>query len=261
MDIAITSPFTLSDLIDLLSPSAKVTKKIYRNKQHFWADRAVLFVKFAKEEPRLLLDLQELLKTKFLIVVSSKKCKKNRLIFDGRFCNYNRYFKTRCFKFDTLESGRLLKRGSKSTVLGRVNIRGFKSLSTPLHKLLQAKAEFPDPETFEQLVNVLKNEGQHESVKVVLTVHQKCKTNWKQCDKPKLELDAFTTKGYKLAFRKLKHAKKIKIDNPQQISEEIAKNDENVTSNNNSSAVKVSLSGLNQALSLGCISEKEFKGI
>ena len=219
------------------------------------------FLEIITKNPLLFVKIQTIRPFRFLVIRydKSKHCK---LLYDGRHLKHlSEAMPLVIWRFDS--NGQLMEKNCDSSNLKSLDRLYYKRLPTPqpLWQLLQLTENVPDPNGFEETLDFLTARGLEKDVKIdfILAPGIGHKIyNWHNPVAPKKTVAVFTNRHFLLSFgmpvTMPRRGRKLKPEVEHVFVPEIFSNRQL----NRSSAISVSLSGLNLALNLGVISENHF---
>ena len=217
---------------------------------------------FMKRNSNELYDVENEMKCD-LVVIQQVSKEHNTLLFDNRFLSKKRKQKSEHFLGIVLDkAGRMMKMTHELNNMPHLLRKNFRNKhpEKPLWELLKLKDKEKNPTNFEETIQFL--EKHHLKEKMRIFYLGKCFQNcWTNDDHTLQEIEAFTTKNLTLGFRIPRPKKpKPKKGKKEKATEEIQQPPDEFQINH-SAAVKVKLTGLNQAYALGCISLKDFENL
>ena len=230
------------------------------------------FLTLVKDKLLLALELQSCLGRPLVIlqreILPKSKRKKYHLVFNGRHCQPSprrrTYYRDYCLLFDS--DGCLIKFSKHLSKFPDIHVlRKMARHQKPLWQLLRLEEEEADPTDYRSTVAFLQHHKLEEKTFIALSVGQRSrkevKVSWHEpvtC-KHLYNVIAFTTATYGLGFC-LGPEKVVakQIPPPPPPPKTTFESNQDMFQANKSAAVCVKLTGLNEALHLGLMTEVEF---
>ena len=245
-------PFPYLDAIKHLPRGLKVLKHVLEKERL----QNVAFLSVLKNEPCQLVDLQQYMSCRLLVIQQMKgRCWVLR--YDGRFLkNVDHTLPLQIWLFGMYGNLIAKKNSIESCPKLRVHNTKFISKQKPLWQLLGLYKPVPDPTNYEEAITFLTKEQKLDKVSLFFCYasgHRAHGQFWNLRSVDGITIDVFTTKDYSLGFRY--HSFPGVKEQKASISEQVVvSTTPNETQANRSSAVSVKLTGLNLAYNLGLLS-------
>ena len=195
------------------------------------------------------------------IVLQKMSRNQYKVLFDNRFMITKRKKNLNLFKgFILNKKGALIK--IVSTLSNMPKIRNLKknkkfNPEEKLWMLVDAEIETKNPTTYQETMDFFQTFNLKQSFKVSFYPSLE---NWIPNSSFLPCIEAYTKNDYTLGFRRFKPESvfEFKKPAPTMLMDDNDDNDNDEFQNNNSAAVKVRMTGLNEAYNLGCITLDEF---
>ena len=259
MEKKVKSSFLCLDALRLLPKGEDIIQYLVEEK-HIIESKS--FVEVLKTNPLLFVKIQTFLYFRFF-VLQYDKGKHWMLRYDGRHLKHlDKSMHLEIWLLD--ENGCLIEKRHDGDIYPRLHSFNYRQIpeAIPLWQLLELQEPYPDPTCFQETIEFLMTHDKENVVEVnfLLAPGRGHKLHtWNSCQAPEKTVGVFTKKNGSIGFTVLLTKKHGKKKCP--LFSETRSTDRQIDCErqaNRSSAVSVKLTGLNLALSLGCLSDQQF---
>jgi hypothetical protein len=188
-----------------------------------------------------------------LIVLQKKSKNQYKFLFDNRFMIQQRMKNINKFRgFILNKRGALIQTIAKLSEMPKIKNKKLNP-EKQLWQLVGLQTKEKNPTSYKETIEFFLNHKLDKTFRLSFYTSQE---DWITNSSKLPNIEAFTKNNYTLGFRWLKPRPVFKVKRPDIEPEISIEYDE--YQNNNSAAVKVRMSGLNEAYNLGCITQEEF---
>jgi hypothetical protein len=215
-------------------------------------DKDDLFLTLVRTMSYQLVDLEEHMISDF-IVVQKKNQSQYVMMYDNRFLIEQRKKKSKQFRGYILDKkGVLIETVHKLSNMPKLNMKDLNP-EEPLWRMVGLENEELNPSNYFETMSFFQKHNIDKKFRVDSFPSLQC---WLENNRYCPNIEAFTKNDYTLGFRWMKPIATFQPKRPMLEAKEVIETNEFQA--NNSAAVKVRLSGLNEAYNLGCISRETF---
>ena len=235
-----------------LFPNGKIILKNWKATEKEKDDS---FLKLVRDQHWQLRDIEINMQCDYIVLQKQNK-NQYKLLFDNRFLIQQRKKKKNQFVGIILnQKGALVQTIFRLSQMPVLKIKPLNP-EEPLWKLVDLQKEQKNPTTYQETLQFFETNEKLKEFRLDYHTSLEC---WIFNDRSRPNIEAFTKNDYTLGFRWLKPIPVFKIRKPKPMLDVPIEYNEFQT--NNSAAVKVRMSGLNQAYNLGCLTLQEFHNL